>query len=134
MKRLSTGMTSDFRLPDAVKNALNSKNQAVQKAQQAENEVAEAKAEAEKVVAKAEGEAKSILVRATAQSKANVILSRSLTRELIENKKIEKWDGHYPEFVAGSGANSIMINTDGLRNRRPEAPKSDGKTEEPKDE
>lgn len=65
---------------------------------------------------------------------ANIILSRSLTRELIENKKIEKWNGEYPQIVAGGSASSIMINTNGLKNKRPSAPKEDGKTEPAKED
>lgn len=103
-----------FRLPPTLEKALNAKNEAVQKAQQVQNEVMESKAQAEKNVAIAEGEARSILIKAQAQAKANRLLSASLTRELIEKNKVEKWNGVYPLFVSGSSSNGIMINTSGL--------------------
>ena len=103
-----------FRLPESVTAALNAKNAAVQKAQQIENEVAQSKDEAEKAVAVANGEAQAVLIRAKAQAMANRELSASLTRELIESKKVEKWDGVYPLMVSGGQAGNILINTDSL--------------------
>lgn len=114
-------MTGSLRLPQNVEESLNAKNQAVQDAQKAQNEVAKTEAEARKAVAQAEGEAKSILIRAKAQSAANIILQHSLTPAFIEYEKVKKWDGQYPQFISGSGANSIMINTSGLKEHRPSA-------------
>lgn len=110
-----------FRLPDSLEKALNAKNEAVQKAQQVQNEVMESRAEAEKQVAIAEGNAKSTLINAQAQAKANIELARSLSRSLVEYRKIDKWDGHYPMFVSGSGSNGIMIDTRGLSDFKPGA-------------
>lgn len=103
-----------FRLPEALTTALNAKNEAVQKAQQVENEVMQSKAEAEKSVAISEGEAKSILIRAKAQAEANRLLSASLTKELIEKTKVDKWDGVYPVFVSGGASQGIMIDASKL--------------------
>ena len=106
-----------FRLPESIEKALNAKNEAVQKAQQIENEVAQSKAEAEKSVAVSEGEAQSILIRAKAQAAANRIIAASLTRELIESRKVDKWDGQYPQVMAGNGG-GILISTAGLASRK----------------
>jgi hypothetical protein len=65
-------------------------------------------------VAVANGEAQAVLIRAKAQAMANRELSASLTRELIESKKVEKWDGVYPLMVSGGQAGNILINTDSL--------------------
>jgi regulator of protease activity HflC (stomatin/prohibitin superfamily) len=95
-------LISDFRLPQEVKDAINSKIAAIQRAQQKENEVAMAKAEAEKAVATAEGEARAIYTVAKAQADANKLLTQSITTELIKYKSIEKWNGELPK-IAGSG-------------------------------
>jgi regulator of protease activity HflC (stomatin/prohibitin superfamily) len=103
-----------IRLPEQVVQALNAKIEATQRAQQRENELREAEAEAKKKVAAAEGqaaeqkalaegEAAAILARAEAQAKANRLLAESLTPTLVELKKLERWDGHLPQFGGGSG-------------------------------
>jgi regulator of protease activity HflC (stomatin/prohibitin superfamily) len=106
-------LIGSFRLPESVVNALNAKNEAVQRAQQAENEVQRARAEADKAAAEADGRARSILVEANAQAKANRILAQSLTRALVEYKKVEKWNGQYPLVMTGNG-NGLLIDTKGL--------------------
>lgn len=91
-----------MRLPTQVVNSLNSKIQAIQDAQRVENELRTSKANAEKAVADAEGRARAILVEAEAQAQANRLLSASLTQTLVENKKIEKWDGKLPQVTSGN--------------------------------
>ena len=100
-------LVNSFRLPPNVVAALNSKIEATQRAQQRENELREAEAEAKKSVAIAEGQAQALLATAEAQAKANIILARSLTSELVELKRIEKWNGSTPT-VMGSGSSTIM--------------------------
>ena len=106
-------LIGQLRLPDKVVEALNAKIEATQKAQQRENEIRQAEAEAAKEVAtskgkaasmeaEAKGEANAILTKATAQAKANQILSRSLTKELIEYEKATRWDGKLPQITGGS--------------------------------
>lgn len=92
----------EMRLPQTVVNSLNDKIAATQKAQQRENEVAQAKAEAQKQIETARGEADSILLRAQSQAKANELVSKSLTKDLVNYKALEKWDGVLPKFT-GSG-------------------------------
>lgn len=55
----------------------------------------------EVIIAKAEAEAKAILIEAEAQAKANKMISESLTEELIEQQKYEKWDGSLPKVTGG---------------------------------
>lgn len=92
----------DLRLPTAVIEALNAKIGATQKAQQRENEVREAEAEAQKKIAAAKGEAESIKLVAVSQAEANRILSASITSNLVEYKRIEKWNGIMPQYMAGT--------------------------------
>lgn len=90
--------------PDNIRQAINAKIEAAQLAFQAQNKVAQSRAEAEQEVAKARGDAQAILVRAQAQAQANRVLAQSLTPELVQNKVVEKWDGHQPQVVSGGGS------------------------------
>ena len=53
----------------------------------------------------ADAEAKSIKAVADAQAEANKKLAKSLTKELVEYRKVEKWDGKMPQV---SGGNAII--------------------------
>ncbi len=91
-----------FHFPETVISALNSKIEAVQRAQQRENELREAEAEAKKQIAKAEGQARCLLLQAESEAKANMLLSKSVTPELIQWQSIQKWDGKLPHVTGGS--------------------------------
>lgn len=102
-----------LRLPPTVVAALNAKIEATQKAQQRENEIRQAEAEAKKKIAEAQGEAESMkarakgqaeatLVNAKAQAEANRLLSKSLTKELVEYEKATRWDGKLPQVTGGT--------------------------------
>lgn len=101
-----------FKFPDTVVNALNLKIEAAQRAEQRENELREAEAEARKQVADAQGksesmlrmanaEANAILIRAQSQSEANSLINKTLTKDLVQYKAIESWDGKLPQTMAG---------------------------------
>lgn len=64
--------------------------EANQHAIQAQNEVAEAKAKAQAAVAQAQG-----------QADAQKALQQTLTPELLQKYAIEKWDGHFPQYMLG---------------------------------
>lgn len=72
-----------------------------------ENQTAIARAEADKKVAllKAEADAEKVRIAAQAQAEANRMIQQSLTRELIEMKKVEAWDGKLPTVM---GSNTLM--------------------------
>ena len=91
------------RPPQGVIDSINNKVQAVQIAQQKQNELVQSQADAAKEVAKTEGYAKSVLLRATAEATANKLLSESITTNLLELKRLEKWNGTLPQ-VTGQGA------------------------------
>jgi regulator of protease activity HflC (stomatin/prohibitin superfamily) len=97
------------RPPGSVTDAINMKVQAQQIALQKQNEVAQAEAEARKQVAEAQGEAESNLVRAKADAEANRLRSSSLTPQLVEWTKIQKWDGHNPQVVSGNGGLMVSV-------------------------
>lgn len=99
----SLGFIGAPRPPQQFTDAINSKLSAIQKAQQAQNELAQAQAEAQKSKARGEGQAAAILAEARGQAEANRILSSSLTPELVRYKTVEKWSGHLPTYMGGSG-------------------------------
>ena len=128
----------EFRLPTVIEQAINSKLQANQKAQQAQNEVKEVEAEANKRIAKSRGEAESKVIEATAQAtvvkiqaqadadaqrvqadaqaEANRKISESLSPQLIEYRKVDKWDGKVPQV---SGGNTPFIDLSNTTNTTP---------------
>lgn len=68
-------------------------------------EKAQAEAEKKRIDAEAQAEAKRIW--AEAEAEANKKIAESLTPELVEKMKIEKWDGVLPK-VSGSGYGMIV--------------------------
>lgn len=72
----------------------------------AEQEKETAVINAEKAKIKAEGEAEAIRIQAEAEAAANKMIAESLTEELIESQKINKWDGSVP--MVTNGGNSIV--------------------------
>lgn len=95
------------RPPQGVIDSINATVQAAQLALQKQNELVSSQADAAKAVAKAEGEARSVMVNAEAQAKANRILAESITQNLIEYRKLDKWNGALPQ-VSGSGGGVLL--------------------------
>jgi regulator of protease activity HflC (stomatin/prohibitin superfamily) len=84
-------------------------NRAIEEKQVAQQELIRVKTEAEQQVVQAEAKAKAaeaeaeaILVKAEAQAQANRKLAESLTPNLVEYEKIQKWDGVLPKVSGGS--------------------------------
>lgn len=102
---------NDMDFEDAYNEAIQQRSIAQQKAQQQEieNAAAIAKAEAEKRVAitSAEAEAEKAAITADAQAEANRKIAESLSEELIEYQKIQKWDGKLPTVTGGNALVSI---------------------------
>lgn len=103
---LVTGMVENFQLeqltsglqyPKILIEAINSKNEAVQKSQKAENELAIVKAEAQKKV-----------IAAQAEYEANVLRTKSLTPQILQQMWIEKWNGTVPT-VTSNGNSGVFL-------------------------
>lgn len=58
---------------------------------------------------KAEQEAVAEVNRAKGQSQAQNLLKMTLTKELLQLKAIEKWDGKYPQYVGGNAMPMISL-------------------------
>lgn len=65
--------------------------------------------EAEQKKIQAEGEAEATRIKAEAEADANKKIAESLTPELIEKEKIEKWDGSVPKV---QGSNTSIVSMD----------------------
>lgn len=74
----------------------------------AEKEKEKSIIEAEQIKVKAEAEAQAVLIAAEAEAEANRKIAASLTPELIEKIKYEKWNGAVAQ-VQGSGATIVDI-------------------------
>lgn len=96
----------------AEQNKLRAETEKEQKIIEAEAQAAEktiaAKAEADAAKLKAEGEAEAIRTKAEAQAEANDKIAKSLTPEVLHDKAIDKWNGEYPNVVAGEQSSMLI--------------------------
>lgn len=67
---------------------------------------AQAAADAKRIQAEAEADA--LKIQAEAEAEANRKISESLTDKLIENNKIEQWDGKLPVYSGSDGMSMIF--------------------------
>lgn len=77
---------------------------AIEEKQVAQQQLLKAETEKQTAITNAQAEAEAIKIRAEAEAEANRTISESLTDQIIENKKIEKWDGKLPMVTGGAGA------------------------------
>lgn len=100
----------------AEQNKIKAATENEQRVAAAQADAAEAKAraegEAESQRIKAEGEALAIKAKADAQAEANRVINESITNELIDYNRIQKWNGQLPDVMAGSEGNVIVKATD----------------------
>lgn len=78
---------------------------AIEEKQVAQQQLLKAETEKQTAITNAEAEAQALKIKAEAEAEANRILSQSITGELVEYNKIEKWDGKLPTV---SGGNAIV--------------------------
>ena len=83
---------SSVRVPDAVMHQINQKISNEQQALAAQANVATAEANARAHIAEAEGKAKAMQIEAHAIS---------TNPRILQLRAVEKWDGHYPQYVGG---------------------------------
>ena len=96
----------NFDFSEAFITAIEEKQVAQQKLLKAETEkqtaIKNAEADAETIRIKANAEADQIKIKANAEAEANKTIAASLTPQVIENKKLEKWDGVLPKVIGGA--------------------------------
>ena len=86
----------DFDFSDAYINAIEEK-------QVAQQQLLKAEAEKQKKIKEAEASAEAVRIAAEAEAEANKKISDSISDKILENKKIEKWDGKLPKVSGGTG-------------------------------
>ncbi len=86
----------DFDFSDAFITAIEEKQVAQQKLLKAETEKKTA-------ITNAEAEAEAKKIRAKGEAESNKTIAASLTQEILEYKKIDKWNGELPKVSGGSG-------------------------------
>lgn len=80
---------------------------AIEEKQVAQQQLLKAETEKQTAITNAEAEAETIRIKANAEAEANETLSKSLTDAIIENNKVEKWDGKLPQVTGNA---STMMN------------------------
>lgn len=75
---------------------------AIEEKQVAQQKLLKAETEKQTAITNAEAEAEALKIRANAEAEANKILAQSVTPELVEYNKIEKWDGKLPTVSGGT--------------------------------
>ena len=76
---------------------------AIEEKQVAQQQLLKAETEKKTAITNAEAEAEAIKIKAEAEASANTTISKSLTDKVIENKKVEKWNGELPKVTGGNG-------------------------------
>lgn len=99
---------NEFRAPQSVIDAINTKNVMQQQALTAQNELQKNEFQARGDSIKAAGRAKAITAEAEAQARANRLLAESLTPTLVQYRLIDKWNGAMPQ-VSGGGTPLIQL-------------------------
>lgn len=79
---------------------------AIEEKQVAQQQLLKAETEKQTKITNAEAEAEAVKIRAEAEAEANRIIAQSITSELVEYNKIEKWNGELPRVTGG--ASSIL--------------------------
>jgi regulator of protease activity HflC (stomatin/prohibitin superfamily) len=93
-------LLNELRLPDNIKKAIDRKIEAKQIAQMKKNELEQSKADAMKKVEQSRGEAEAMKIEADAERYAFEQKQKALTKLLVQQQMIEKWDGKLPVYGA----------------------------------
>lgn len=81
---------------------------AIEEKQVAQQQLLKAETEKQTAITNAEAKAEAVKIQAEGEAAANKKISDSLTEKIIENKKLEKWNGELPQ-VQGNGGTIIDI-------------------------
>lgn len=92
-------------IDEATEKAIQERVNSQQALEKSKIEAQKAKIDAERLIIEAQAKADAILIEAQGQAKANEELSKSLTPEVVEYYKAQKWDGKLP---VSQGGNSIL--------------------------
>lgn len=82
-------------------------NKAVEEKQIAEQKSKQAEYDAQRAIKEADAEVN----RAKGKSEAQKLMRSTITPEILRQQAIEKWDGHFPQFMGGGTLPFINLNT-----------------------
>lgn len=106
---------TDMDAGETIEQAITAEAVAKKAVETAEQELLKAQTEAKQksVTAQAEQDAAKIqaetkLIQAEAEKKANELLQQSLTKDILVQQWIEKWNGVVPKFYGGNGTDLIF--------------------------
>ena len=85
---------------------------AIEEKQVAQQQLLKAETEKQTAITNAEAEAETIRIKAEAEAKANETLNKSLTGNVLEYNKIEKWDGKMPQVMGSDASTFIDLGND----------------------
>lgn len=88
--------------PQSLQKAVIAEAQAVKEAQAETQKAIKEEAVGRTKIAQAKADSANIVIRASAEAESNRLKERSLTPLLIEQQRIEKWDGELPTYTGGS--------------------------------
>jgi regulator of protease activity HflC (stomatin/prohibitin superfamily) len=92
----------------AIAGAISNKIKAKQDAETSITLLQQSIADANRKIATARGDSQAIVISASAQAKANEVLLQTLTPLLIQKQYLEKWDGHLPTYMTGTGSGILL--------------------------
>jgi len=84
---------------------------AIEEKQVAQQKLLKAETEKQTAITNAQAEAETMRIKAEAEAEANRTISESLSANVIEYKKLEKWDGVLPKVTGGA---STFIDVGGV--------------------
>jgi len=94
----------------AYNNAIEQKQVAEQEAKKAQQELEKTKIEAEKKVVEAQATADAKIIQAQAEAEAARVQKSELTKDLLQLRWIEKWDGKLPNTALSDSIPFLNIN------------------------
>ena len=100
---------TDFKFSPEFEKAIEAKQVAEQEALQKNYELQKAKKDAEIAITQAEAKKTATITLAQGDAESQRLLRQTLTAELIELRRIEKWDGKYPQVIGGDSLPMISL-------------------------
>ena len=92
-----------------VAKAIKERSKVAQELEKAKLDKEKAQIEAEKLKIEAKGKADADLIKAKGEADANRELQKSITSELIELKKVEKWNGQNSQVISGNNGLNVHV-------------------------
>ena len=88
---------------------------AIEEKQVAQQKLLKSETDKQTAIINAEANAETIRITAEAEAKANQIINDSLTKNVIEYNKVEKWNGELPKVTGSSGS---LVSFDSLTDEK----------------